>query len=113
MRRPRPGSRGAPYPGSCDRALTLANLGYLGHMWELYAMWTWMAVFIAASEQARGGGAAGGALPALLTFAGVGGGAGGGLLGGVDGDRGGRTVVTRGAVMISGGCALGARPVFG
>ena len=21
-----------------DRALTLANLGYLGHMWELYAM---------------------------------------------------------------------------
>src|SRR2546421_232644 len=24
-----------------DRAVSLANLGYLGHMWELYAMWTW------------------------------------------------------------------------
>src|SRR3989441_4160949 len=65
-----------------DRALTLANLGYLGHMWELYTMWTWMPVFIAASEQARGGGAAGGALPALLTVAGGGGGGGGGWLGG-------------------------------
>ncbi len=25
-------------------SLRLANLGYLGHMWELYAMWTWLAV---------------------------------------------------------------------
>jgi len=30
-----------------DRAVSLANLGYLGHMWELYAMWTWLAAFVA------------------------------------------------------------------
>jgi len=96
-----------------DRALTLANLGYLGHMWELYAMWTWMAVFIAASEQARGGGAAGGALPALLTFAVVGSGAVGCWLGGRYADRWGRTVVTSGAMVISGACALAAGAMFG
>ena len=25
-----------------EPAVRLANLGYLGHMWELYAMWTWV-----------------------------------------------------------------------
>jgi len=54
-----------------DRAVSLANLGYLGHMWELYASWTWLAAFVAASEQTRTGGdpTASGA-PALVTFAG-------------------------------------------
>jgi MFS family permease len=27
-----------------NRPLRLANLGYLGHMWELYSMWGWIAV---------------------------------------------------------------------
>ncbi len=32
-----------------NRPLRLANLGYLGHMWELYGFWGWVAVIFAAS----------------------------------------------------------------
>jgi MFS family permease len=34
-----------------NRPLRLANLGYLGHMWELYGFWGWIAVVFAASAQ--------------------------------------------------------------
>jgi MFS family permease len=99
-----------------DRAVLLANLGYLGHMWELYAMWTWMAVFVAASERLRRGGGASAdttALAALITFAVVGSGAIGCWLGGKYADRWGRTLVTSVAMVVSGSCALGAGLFFG
>ena len=38
-----------------DREWRLATGGYLGHMWELYAFWTWIAAFLAASGAARAG----------------------------------------------------------
>ena len=97
-----------------DRAMALANLGYLGHMWELYAMWTWIATFIAASESARRGltGVVSG-FAAIATFCVVGSGAIGCWLGGRYADRVGRTLVTSAAMMISGTCALAVGMLFG
>lgn len=96
-----------------NRGVSLANLGYLGHMWELYAMWTWLAAFVAASESARlGGDPPGGSVPALVTFAVVASGALGCWLGGKYADRWGRTVVTSAAMTVSGCCALAVGLVF-
>ena len=96
-----------------EPAVALANLGYLGHMWELYAMWTWMAVFIAASEHARRGANADvTGVAALATFAVVGSGAIGCWLGGKYADRWGRALVTSAAMLVSGSCALAVGLLF-
>ena len=48
-----------------NRGVRLADFGYFGHMWELYAMWTWVPVFLRASFAAQG------ARPALAEGGGV------------------------------------------
>jgi MFS family permease len=92
-----------------DRPSRLANLGYLGHMWELYAMWTWVPIFLIASYQ-RAGLDLG--LARLAGFAVVGVGAVGSIVAGSVADRVGRTLVTTWSLLISGGCACVAGFLF-
>ncbi|MEQ9036954.1 MAG: MFS transporter [Silicimonas sp.] len=33
-----------------NRSVMLANLGYFGHMWELYAMWGWFLAYVLAAQ---------------------------------------------------------------
>lgn len=93
-----------------NRGVRLATYGYLGHMWELYAMWTWVAAFLAASGLAAesGYGSVG-----IITFAVIASGGVGSWWAGALADRIGRTRVAGGALVLSGGCALLTPLVFG
>ena len=93
-----------------NRGVRLSTLGYLGHMWELYAMWTWTAAFLAASAVAAGGDD--GFVPAA-TFVVIAAGGPGAWLAGVVADRWGRTTVAGGAMAVSGGCAVVTPVLFG
>jgi sugar phosphate permease len=83
----------------------LATGGYLGHMWELYAMWTLVPAFFVAALAGRG--LEGSWLSAdLLGFAVIAAGGAGAVLAGRWADALGRERITIWAMATSGGCAL-------
>lgn len=89
-----------------------ATFGYLGHMWELYGMWTWVATFATASLTAarvadplRSG--------SMVAFVAIVSGTIGCVLAGWLGDRAGKARVAAAAMVVSAVCCAATPLVYG
>jgi MFS family permease len=86
-----------------EKSTRYVNFGYLGHMWELYAMWAWVPIFLMVSFERGGYQPQTGQLFGFFVIA-IG--AAGSILAGIFADRFGRTSITIASLGISGSCAL-------
>lgn len=93
-----------------NRGVRLATFGYLGHMWELYALWTWAAAFLAASAAAAG--VSYGPIPVVTFFVIAVGGLGSYVFGRIA-DTSGRTLSAGLSMVLSGAIALATPWLFG
>jgi len=95
-----------------DRGTRLATLGYLGHMWELYAVWTWIAAFASASFGFSGGATPNSSAGSAVAFATIGSGAIGSAAAGLFADRLGKARVASWAMIVSGACCAASGFLF-
>lgn len=97
-----------------NRRARLALIGYVGHMWELYPMWTWTPLYIGASLEVAGHGSMSRLAVGLTAFVSIGlAGMGGSLWGGLLGDRYGPARVASWAMRLSAASCGAAALVWG
>ncbi len=98
-----------------DRGPRLVSLAYFGHMWELYALWTWLPAFLTASTATTGRpGPAGPGASGIDAFLVIGvAGLAGCLMGGWAADRLGRAATAAAALAVSGACCVLSPLAFG
>lgn len=96
-----------------DLPLRLTTIGYLGHMWELYALWSWVTAFFIAARTSTDT-APSTTETGLVAFAAIGvAGLVGAVVAGRLADHVGRTATTSTAMLLSAGCCVVSPLVFG